>query len=87
MSDVNVSVVVDGKTVFCAGAVGAPDPCAAISAHLGIAVAHFQAVAGAVAASVKAQADEKAQAQATIIKAQADMAAASQAAKPQDTSL
>src|SRR5260370_8331034 len=45
MADVNVSVMVDGKPVFVHGAAGAPDGCAAVSAGLDAAVAHFRAVA------------------------------------------
>ncbi len=47
MPDVNVTVMVDGKGVFAAGAVGSPDGCACAIAALSLGLAHFQAVAAA----------------------------------------
>lgn len=47
MADVNVTVAVDGKAVFSAGAVGAPDATQAVLMELGLALAHFQAVKAA----------------------------------------
>ena len=43
MADVNVTVMVDGKAVFAAGAAGAPDGCACAVAALSLGLAHFQA--------------------------------------------
>ena len=44
MADVNVTVAVDGKAVFSAGATGTPDGCGAVVAMLQLALAHFQAI-------------------------------------------
>jgi hypothetical protein len=73
MADVNVTVAVDGKTVFVAGAAGAPDGCACAIAGLSMALDHFKAISPA-------------KAQAAQIKVQTDLNAAA-ASKPQDTSL
>ena len=47
MPDVNLTVMVDGKTVFAHGAIGAPEPYTPVLAGLMAATAHFQAVARA----------------------------------------
>ena len=49
MADVNVTVMVDGKAVFAAGAAGAPDGCAVAVAALQLGLAHFQSMKPAAA--------------------------------------
>jgi hypothetical protein len=44
MADVNVTVMVDGKAVFAAGAAGAPDGSACAVAALSLGLAHFQSM-------------------------------------------
>ena len=52
MADVNVTVMVDGKAVFAAGAAGSPDGSACAVAALSLALAHFQAQQAAVRLAV-----------------------------------
>jgi hypothetical protein len=47
MPDVNVSVMIDGKTVFMHGAAGSPDPVGCVQTALTSALGHFQAVRAA----------------------------------------
>jgi hypothetical protein len=44
MADVNVTVMIDGKAAFVAGAVGAPDGMAVAITALQFGIAHFQAI-------------------------------------------
>jgi hypothetical protein len=47
MSDVNITVMVDGKAAFVHGAAGAPDACVCAANGLAAGLAHFQAVKAA----------------------------------------
>ncbi len=55
MADVNVTVMVDGKAVFAAGAAGSPDGCACALAALSLGLAHFQAIKEATKAAAPGQ--------------------------------
>jgi hypothetical protein len=53
MADVVVTVMIDGKQAFVAGAAGAPDGCACATAGLSMGLDHFKAMAAAAAPAVQ----------------------------------